>query len=141
MEFNFGNSRPRVTQPVIQFNRIIRPAEGAIPVSETLNESRLVTTFIISNYSTAANSVFLSASQNLHASIEIVPGAAPMFEVRQEGRQLYELQILVMKMTGQQARDLIQVPVMCWDLTQWWLGAAGDTPIEVAITAFPLPYL
>lgn len=142
MEFNFGNSRPRATQEVIQFNRFVPPApEEAIPISESLDETRLITTFIVTNYSTATNSVFLGASQAMHSSIEILPGASPVFTVFQEGRQMYELQILIKMISSQRAEDLVQIPVIVWNLRQWWLQAAGSSEIEVAITAFPLPYL
>lgn len=143
MEFNFGNSRPRATQQVLQFNRLAPPStELAIPISETIDETRLITTFMISNYSNAPASVFLGASQGMHASIEIVPGAAPVFTTWQEGRQLYEIQILVQQIASQRAQDLIQVPIIVWDLREWWLLSGSETQsIEVAVTAFPLPYL
>lgn len=143
MEFNFGNSRPRSTQQVLQFNRIAPTAnQNAIRLSETIDETRLITTFIISNYSDAPASVFLGASEGMHASIEIVPGAAPVFTAWQEGRQMYELQILIAKIASQTAQDLIQLPVIVWDLREWWILSGSTTQsIEVAITAFPLPYL
>ena len=142
MDFNFGNSRERVVQPVRMFNRVVPAApELAIPVSEEIDQHYLVTSFLVNNYSSSANSVFLSVDQAMHSSIEIIPGAAPVFTVWQEGRQFYELQILIMKISSQTAQDLIKIPVMTWDLTHWYLQAGGPDPIEVSVTAFPLPYL
>lgn len=142
MEFNFGNSRPRSTQQVLQFRRRA-PAitQHPIQLSEIIDETRLITTFMVGNPSTSSDSVMLSASQGMIAPIEIVPGATPVFTSFQEGRQLYELQILIQMIASQQARDLIQIPVIVWDLREWWIQAAGGTAIEVSVTAFPLPYL
>lgn len=142
MEFNFGNSRPRSTQQVLQFTRTAPgDDEPAIQLSQTIDETRLITTFMVSNFSDAPASVFLSASQGMTAPIEIVPGATPVFTAWQEGRQLYELQILIQMIASQTAMDLIQIPVIVWDLREWWLRSATPTPIDVTITAFPLPYL
>lgn len=142
MDFNFGTSRPLATQTVIQFNRTAPPAtEPAILLSEELEASRLITTFLITNFSESPDSVFLSTSQGFHTAIEIPPGTSPVFSTWQEGRQLYELQVLIMKIASQQAHDLVAVPVIVWDLRTWWLKAGGEDPIEVTVTAFPLPYL
>jgi hypothetical protein len=142
MDFNFGNSRERVVQQVLMFNRIVPPAGSeAIQVSEEIDQHHLVTAFMINNYSTNTDSVFLGVDKGMHASIEIMPGSAPVFTVFQEGRQFYELQILIMKIASQTAQDLIKIPVITWDLTRWYLEAAGNNPIEVTVTAFPVPYL
>lgn len=142
MDFNFGTARPLATQTVVQFNRMALPStEPAIQLSEDLEASRLITSFVITNFSTNADSVFLSASQTFPAAIEIPPGASPVFTTWQEGRQMYELQVLIMKIASQRATDLIAIPIIVWDMRQWWLQAGGMTPIEVTVTAFPLPYL
>jgi|SRR5215831_8001961 len=142
MDFNFGNSRERVVQPVLMFNRMVPPAgERSIPVSEEVDQHHLVTSFLVNNFASAAHPVYLSVDPSMHASIEIIPGAAPVFTVFQEGRQFYELQILIMKIASQTAQDLIKIPIMTWDLTHWFLLAAGPDPIEVSVTAFPVPYL
>jgi hypothetical protein len=141
VDFNFGNSRSRVVQQAIQFIRVVPPyPAAAIPVSEDLDQHQLVTAFIVNNYSTNTSPVFLGPSRDLPAPIEIVPGAAPIFTVFQEGRQAYELQVLIANIASQQAKDLIQIPVITWDLTHWYLRAASGTQ-EVSVTAFPVPYL
>ena len=142
MDFNFGNSRERVVKQVLMFDRIAPPnAARAIPVSEQLSQDQIITSFTVNNYSTAASSVFLGVDRDMRSSIEIPPGTAPTFTVFQEGRQLYELQILIMKISSQTAQDLIKIPVLCWDLTHWFLLSGGTTPEPVTIVAYPLPYL
>jgi len=124
------------------FNRTVPAAPAqAIPVSEDIDQHKLVTSFVVNNYSNAPGSVFLGVSSSMHSSIEIVPGAAPQFTVFQEGRQFYELQILIAKIASQTAQDLIKIPVLTWDLTTWYLESSTPEPIPVTIVAFPLPYL
>lgn len=152
MDFNFGVARERAVQQVLMFNRYV-PTAHAITVSDELTADRLVTTFMVNNYSTNSASVFLGVDPGMHSTIEIVPGACPVFTTWQEGRQMYELQVLLFKMLGSMAPDLIKIPVICWDLTKWWLiageekepsgSSSGDEAetVEVVVTAFPLPYL
>lgn len=141
MDFNFGVARERATQRVLMFNRYVPPQGVSIPLSEDLTADRLVTTFMVNNYSNAPDPVFLGVDSGMHSSIEIVPGACPSFTCWQEGRQMYELQILVMKMSGQNATDLIKIPVICWDMTTFYLESSSMQEIPVTVTAFPLPYL
>lgn len=147
-EFNFGTARGQVTQRMIM-EPISVPADKSVPLSQDLDKSKLITTFTIQNHTSNGMSVFLTNTQvfrptGFFAAIEIPVGAMPSFTVLQEGRQLYEVQVLAMKWSGQQARDLVKVPVMLWDLTTWWLiGDAGHTgeTANVTLTAFPLDYL
>lgn len=141
MEFNFGVARQRATQRVLMFNRTVPPTGTSIPVSEDLDAGQLITTFSINNYSNAPTSVFLGVDAGMHSSIEIVPGACPVFTSFQEGRQLYELQVLIMKIASQTATDLVKIPVIVWDLTTWYLESPSTESIPVTVTAFPLPYL
>jgi hypothetical protein len=141
VDFNFGNSRERVVQQVLMFNRVAPAAGRSNPVSENIDQHHLVTGFMVTNISTAPASVFLGVDPQMHASIEIVPGSSPFFSVLQEGRQFYELQILIAKIASQTAQDLIKIPVLTWDLTHWYIEAGTDSDIEVTITAFPMPYL
>jgi len=152
MDFNFGNSRPRTVQESIQFRRIVRFDTPTV-VSEEFNADRLITSFSITNWSSNPYSVILRSTQHGPAldspGIEIPPGTTPIFVSFQEGRQLYELQILSALITSQQAKDLIRIPVIVWDMTRWWLigkpPADGSLPtvteMLVSVTAFPLPYL
>jgi len=142
LDFNFGNSRERVVQPVLMFNRIVPAAPAtAIPVSEDIDQHKLVTSFMVNNYANAPGPVYLGVSSSMHSSVEILPGAAPVFTVFQEGRQFYELQILIMKIASQTAQDLIKIPVITWDLTTWFLESSTPQPIPVTVVAFPVPYL
>lgn len=141
MDFNFGTARPLSVQEAILFNRLV-PSDRAIRLSEDLDQTKLVSSFLISNYSTNPESIFLGVDSRLQASIEIMPGAAPVFTSFQEGRQLYELQWLTAKIASQSAQDLIKIPIMVWDLTRWYIQAGGTGPaFNVTVAAFPLPYL
>lgn len=140
MEFNFGTARPLSTQQAFLFNRFV-PTDRPTQISEDLDQSHLITTFTISNFSTNPAPVYLGNDAGMHATIEIVPGAAPVFTAWQEGRQMYELQVLIMKIASQTAGDLIKVPIIVWDLTRWYLQTSGSQGFEVTIAAFPLPYL
>jgi hypothetical protein len=139
-DFNFGTARPIATQEWISFRRALTIGVP-IRVSEDLDASRFITSFIISNFSNNPASVFISPDQGMRSAIEIPVGSAPTFTIFQEARQLYELQILVMKITGQQSTDLIKIPVISWDLTNLWLEMSSPTPFSITVAAFPLPYL
>ena len=141
MDFNFGWSRQRATQETLMFIRTAPVAPAAVTLSDDLNSTRLVTSFLVNNKSTAPAPVYLSTSKGMRANIEIVPGGAPFFVAFQETRPLYELQVLLFKQTGQQAQDLVKIPVIVWDMTTWYLQAGGSTPIDVTVSAFVLPYL
>lgn len=140
MDFNFGTARPRATQQGIAFRRSLVIGQS-IPVSEDLDASRLITSFIISNFSNNPASVFISPDPSMHSAIEIPVGTSPVFTIFQEGRQLYELQVLVKMVSNQLAADMVKIPILVWDLTQWFLEMSSPTPFEVTVVAFPLPYL
>lgn len=139
-EFNFGTARPLATQRVIQYV-IHVPTDRTVQLSEDLDPSRLISTFLISNYSTAPASIYLGTDPHLPTAIEIAPGACPSFIAFQEGRQMYEIQVLLRQLTHQTATDLVKIPIIVWDMREWYLMAGGSTTIDAHIMAFPLPYL
>lgn len=143
-DFNFGETRPRATQQVIQY-LLNLPASGqSIRLSEDLDTTRMITTFSIGNDSQNASRVLLSVNPIFPGqpspSFEIQPGACPVFATVQEGRQIYELQILMKTVMHQLSTDLIKIPILVWDLTQWWIAAEAPD-VAVTVTAFPLAYL
>jgi hypothetical protein len=140
VDFNFGNARERVTQQVLMFNRTA-PTGHSAPLSEDIDQHQLVSSFLINNYTNSGSSVFLGVTPGLQSSIEIPPGASPVFTVFQEGRQAYELQILISQIASQQAQDLIKIPVVTFDLTHFYIQAGGNEDVLIAVMAFPLPYL
>lgn len=148
MDFNFGNARPRSIQQAIQTGLDV-PFNRAVALSDDLGADRLVTAFAVTNYSNSTHSVMLCANKFGHNGIEIPAGTTPIFTALQEGRQLYEVQVLAFQFTNQQATDLIKIPIIVWSLTEWYLIAmpipeppvAPDDTVRVTITAFPIPYL
>lgn len=149
MDFNFGVSRP-LTRQVTLSRSIPVPKGRAVPLSEEFTAESLITCWMLQNPSHNHKPVYLTQGriesndprELTTPYIEVLPGACPVFTAFQEGRQLYELQILVMKLTTQTAGDLIKVPLIVWDLTEWWLlgHPEQDDTVHVTLVAFPLPY-
>jgi hypothetical protein len=145
---NFGIARPLMTQTIVPFPLTVPGAGQAVPISATLDKSKLITSFVISN-PIAGSSVYLGNSpgtSNVGATqgLEIQPGTAPNFRVSQEGRQLYELQVLsglIAKLINCQTPDMEKIPFKVWDLTTLYLFSGNVAGSQVTIAAFPEPYL
>ena len=145
---NFGTQRPQVTQVLISFPLAVSATgTAAVPISTTLDKTKLITTFIISN-PVAGSSVYLGGpgvqATGATQGLEIQAGTAPAFILDQEGRQLYELQTLIAgiyQQIGCQPPALEKIPFKCWDLTQLFLSSANVAGSSVTIAAFPEPYL
>ena len=148
MAFSYGTLRPQVAQDVITFGLTAPGVGQAIQLSSTLDKTRLITAFTISN-PLAGSSVYLG-NQGVNATpgptqgLEIAAGTAPTFRISQEDRQLYELQVLM----GQIAEALRcatpqmeKIPFIVWDLTQLYLFSGNVAGSGVTIAAFPAMYL
>jgi len=148
MSLAFGTDRPLITQTLIAFPLTVPGVAPAIQMSQTLDKSRLITTFVVSN-PVAGSSVYLGASAGVTNAgatqgFEIQAGTAPAFKLFQEGRQLYELQALAAAITTQIGCIpplLEKIPFVVWDLTQLFLFSANAGGSQVTIAAFPQPYL
>ena len=145
---NFGIARPEVTQPGFTFGLTVPGAGQAVPISSTLDKSKLITSFIVSN-PLAGSSVYFGFSPGItsvvgpNQGLEIQAGTAPNFRVNQV-RQLYELQALsatIAKLINGQPPDLEKIPLVVWDLTQLYLFSANAAGSQVTIAAFPEPYV
>jgi hypothetical protein len=145
---NFGVARPLVTQSGFSFPLTVPGAGQPTPISATLDKSKLITSFIVSN-PVAGSSVYLGFSSGVSATgvnqgLEIPAGTAPNFRINQEGRQLYELQTLsalIAKLINCQIPELEKIPFKVWDLTQIFLFSANAAGSQVTIAAFPEVYL
>jgi len=145
---NFGVSRPLVTQSGFTFPLTVPGAGQPIPISATLDKSKLITSFIVSNPQ-AGSSVYLGfnsgiSSVGVNQGLEIPAGTAPNFRVTQEGRQLYELQTLsglIARLINCQVPDFEKIPFKVWDLTQIFLFSGNAAGSQVTIAAFPEVYL
>jgi hypothetical protein len=149
MDFNFGTSRPQVTQQIFTFGlNVPGGANQAIPISTTITKDKLITTFIVSN-PVAGSSVYLggpgvTSVAGANQGLEIVAGTAPAFRILQEDRELYEVMTLLGALTEKlqcKPADYIKIPFICWDLTQLFLFSANAAGSAVTIAAFPQPYL
>ena len=144
---NYGISRPLVSQPFLSFPLAVPGACAAIAISSTIDKAKLITGFVISNPA-AGSSVYLGnsgvAATGANQGLEIQPGTSPFFAVRQEDRQLYELQALLQQIAMAmkcQNVEMEKIPFIVWDLTQLYLFSANAAGSNVTIGVFPQPYL
>jgi hypothetical protein len=147
MPFSFGTERPLVSQQLISFPLTVPGAGQAIPISQTLDKSRLITTFAVSN-PVAGSSVYLGnagvTAAGANQGFEIPAGTAPAFRAFQESRQLYEIQGLVVtiaRVLNCTLPEIEKIPFIVWDLTQLYLFSANAAGSQVTIAAFPQAYL
>lgn len=147
MAFGFGTERPHVTQQMITFPVAVPGAGQAIPISQSLDSTKLITTFGISNPA-AGSSVYIGnqgvQAAGVNQGFEIPPGTAPQFRTFQEDRQLYEIQALLVtiaKALNCTNPQVERIPFICWDLTQLYLFSSNAAGSQVTVTAFPQAYL
>lgn len=144
---NFGVSRPLVTQTGFTFPLTVPGVAPATPISATLDKSKLITSFVVSN-PVAGSSVYMGFSPGIsnagaNQGLEIPPGTAPNFKITQE-RQVYELQelsALIARLINCQFPELEKIPFKVWDLTQIFLFSANAAGSQVTVAAFPEVYL
>ena len=140
MALQLGLKRPLVTQQFITFS--VSVTTSPLPLTTTVNKEQLITSFIISNPSTGISVFIGNQGVSTTTGLEVIAGTTPVFEILQEGRQLYELQEPALDIvSGQQCRrvEAFGIPFIVWDMTQWFVVAAAATTISVAL--FPAPYL
>lgn len=103
--------------------------------------SGLIDSFVISVPLAAANSVFLGGPAVVIATgLELVPGSLTQWALDQGGRQLYELQRPLLKLTGFatcKAENPDMIPFMFWDPAQISLVAAAATNVVVCLFRTP----
>jgi hypothetical protein len=117
----------------------------AQPIS-TLDLTSLTTAFMISNFSTNVNSVWLGfdPSVTVTTGIEITPGSAPLFTINQV-RQLYETQNPLIRLWEKIAcvafpqPDLI--PIVSWNPSHVYLITNVAGPVQVGTAFFKNVYV
>ncbi len=125
-------SRPVIEQTF--FSASLAVGVVATPLAQQLNLSSMVDTFIISNFSGNANSVFAGdAGIQLNSGVEIIKGAGVTFRITQT-RQLYEIQNPVLVSAGValcQSMSPDMIPVIVWNPSNLYLIASAPTTIGV----------
>jgi hypothetical protein len=151
MGFAYGTERPLVAQDMTTFALPV-PFGGAppvsVPLSQKFDKTALITTFVISN-PIGGSSVYLGNSgvtlpAGTNAGLEIQAGSAPVFRTFQEGRQLYEMQVLLAGIAQGlecQMPQMEKIPFICWDLTRLFITSANAAGSTVTVAVFPQMYL
>jgi hypothetical protein len=141
MAFNLGLRRPLIVQQFRTFAFAV--GISPLPIESNVDKTQLVTTFIISNPIASGVSIFFgNQGVTPTTGLEIFPGAAPVFSLDQEGRQLYEVQGPVLDIdSGLQCRNIQPeaIPFIVWDPSSIYLVATA--PVTVSIALFKAMYL
>jgi hypothetical protein len=134
MAFNLGLKRPLIVQQFRTFSFAVGIA--ALPIEPTVDKSRLITSFIISNPIAGIAVFFGNQGVTTATGLEILPGTTPLFEIRQEGRQLYEIQGPLLDIdAGLQCRNIQPeaIPFVVWDPSNIFLVSTAATTVSVAL--------
>lgn len=124
-------------RPVIEqtfFSASILVGTVPTPLAGSLTTTSMIDAFILSNFSTNANSVFGGdAGITTNAGVEIIKGAGVTFRISQT-RQLYEIQNPVL-VSAQVALCSTMppdsIPVIVWNPSNFYLIASAPTTIGV----------
>ena len=127
--------RPVIEQP---FNPVI-VAVGTNPVELDAQGSltKLIDSFVLNLYSTAANSIFLGGSTvTTTTGLEIVPGSLVLFRIDQV-RKMYEITMPLRRIQDKLACDDAlenfqeQAPFTCFNLANIYAVAAAATNLTL----------
>lgn len=139
---NVGTQRQLIAQT---FNtRSIAVTAAALPIDPTVDKTKLITGFSISN-PTGGISVFIGNGGVLTTTgFEIPAGTAPFFGIDQQGRQLYEIQAPLNSINAglkcnPNLENIEGLPFVVWDLSNFFIVAAA--PTTVTLITFPTMYL
>lgn len=134
-----GTSRPLIVQT---FNtRQIAVTAAALPIDPTLDKTKLITGFSISNPSTGVSVFIGNPGITTATGFEIPAGTAPFFGIEQV-RQMYELQRPTDKIIGAMECSPVPLeglPFVVFDLSQFFIIAGGAT--TVTLITFPAMWL
>lgn len=134
--------RPRrsvTRQPWLSTNVAVN-ASNPVPLTQNFqqgNLSSLYTAFIISVPSNSGVRVAMAdstVSLSPLKGIEILPGAPRTIAIQQT-RQLYELQLPIVTMLPPDCQVLDGIPVVAFDLTQFYLIGSGSVVCGVMLFA------
>jgi hypothetical protein len=125
-------SRPVIRQDFLATSLTV--ATVPTPLSQSLSLQSLVTSFVISVPTTAANSIFLGdGGVTITTGFEIPAGSAPAFII-ENYKQPYELQgplLGIEESTKHCIADADALPFICFDPSQIYLIAAANTTISI----------
>jgi hypothetical protein len=145
--FNFNISRDLVTQTFRAFAVTLVGTAAAVPLDPGGSKQQLITTFVISNPAASGGSVYIGNQgvtdpTGVNPGFEVQAGTAPAFKELQEGRQLYELQLILadiakaLKCTNIQ---LQKIPFVVFDMSQ--IFAFSTVNLTFTVITFPTMYL
>lgn len=125
-------SRPVIRQDFLTSSLLV----GIVPtpLSQSLSLQSLVTSFVISVPTTAANSVFLGdGGVTIANGFELPAGSAPAFII-DNYKQPYEIQgplLGIEQSVNKCIADADALPFICFDPSQIYLIAAAGTTISI----------
>ena len=134
MAFNLGLQRPLIVQQFRTFAFAV--GTTALPIEPTVDKSQLITTIVISNPIAGVSVFWGNQGVTPTTGLEILPGTTPVFEIFQEGRQLYEVQAPLLDIdSGLQCRNIQPeaIPFIVWSPANMYLVAGGATTVSIAL--------
>lgn len=147
MSFNFGISRPLVTQTFRTFPVTLTGAAVAIPLDPTGTKQQLITAWGISNPLASGGSIYIGNQgvtdpTGANPGFEIQAGTAPFFRENQEGRQLYEVQVLLAQIASVLQCENVQkekIPFVVFNLSEMFVFSTVN--ITFTVITFPSMYI
>jgi hypothetical protein len=147
MTFYYGTTRDLVTQNFKTTAITLVGAAAAVPLDPNGSKQQLITGWGLSNPVASGGSVYIGNQgvtdpTGLNPGFEIQAGTAPFFKELQEGRQLYELQLLLARIAKQlQCTDvpMEKIPFVVFDLSTFF--AFSLVNITFTLITFPVMYL
>ena len=143
---NVGLQRPLMVQTLN--TRLINVTAAALPLDPTVDKTKLITGFGISNPLAGASVYIGNAGVTIpggnNPGYEIPAGTAPFFQIDQQGRQLYELQAPLQAINAglncnTSLANVEGLPFVVWDLSSIFIVATAAT--TVTLITFPTMYL
>ena len=134
MAFNLGTQRPLIVQQFRTFSFAVGVAP--LPIEPTVDKTQLITSIAITNPIGGISVFWGNQGVTPTTGLEILPGTTPLFEIFQEGRQLYELQALLMDIdAGLQCRQIQAeaIPFTVWSPANMYLVSTAPTTVSVAL--------
>lgn len=110
---------------------------AAQPINQIFNQTAMIQSFILDNFSANTISVFLGdINVQVNTGLELVPGNPLGFVIRQD-RQLYELQDpLVISASADSCNSVppVSIPFVVWDMTT--IYAIASAPVTIGFWIF-----
>jgi len=143
---NVGLQRPLMVQTFR--TSLINVTTAPLPLDPTVDKTKLITTFAVSNPVAGASVYIGNAGVTIpggaNPGFEIPAGTSPQFSIDQQGRQLYELQAPLQGINAglncnTSLLTIEGLPFVVWDLSSIFIVAVAAT--TVTVITFPTMYL